>query len=64
MKESLVRTNMMLTKKLREKFQAEANAKCAGNMSLLFKTLLAVRYDMPKEIEPELRYLLEEIKQS
>lgn len=61
MKDNLVRTNLVLTKKLRSVFQAEANRQCAGNMSLLFKLLLAKRYDLPKEIEPQFRYMLDEV---
>ena len=63
MKENLIRTNLVLTKKLREGLQKEANIKCAGNMSLLFKLLLATRYNLSKEIEPEFRHLLETIKE-
>lgn len=61
MRDHLIRTNLVLTKKLRERLQREANTQCAGNMSLLFKLLLAVRYDMAKEIEPEFRYMLEQV---
>ncbi len=64
MKENLIRTNLVLTKKLRERFQKEANLLCAGNMSLLFKLLVADRYDMPKEIESDFRHLLEQINKA
>ena len=62
MRDHLIRTNLVLTKKLRDHFQKEADRLCAGNMSMLFKVLLASRYDMRKEIEPEFRYMLDEVK--
>jgi hypothetical protein len=55
MNENLVRTNLVLTKKLRKEFQNEANKKYGGNMSLLLKILLAERYKMPGELAPEFR---------
>lgn len=55
MKENLVRTNLVLTKKLREAFQKEANRKHGGNMSLLIKIILAERYKMMSEVPEELR---------
>lgn len=62
MKDHLIRTNLVFTRKLRDKFEREANMKCGGNMSLLLKLLLADRYDMPKEIEPKFQHMLEEFK--
>ncbi len=59
MRDTLVRTNLVLTKKLRDEFQKEANKRTAGNMSLLFKVLLASRYDMPKEVEEKFQFILQ-----
>lgn len=59
MRDNLVRTNIVLTKKLRERFQKEANSKYGGNMSLLLKLILAHRYNMSKEIEDQYQPLLE-----
>lgn len=61
MRDHLIRTNLVLTKRLRDRFQQEANRQCAGNMSLLFKLILAERYKMENEVEPQFRYMLEEI---
>lgn len=60
MKDNLIRTTLVFTKKLRKALQMEANRKCAGNSSLLIKLILASRYDMPNEIPSEFRYMLEE----
>jgi hypothetical protein len=61
-KEHLTRTNVVLTLKLRDKLQKEANKKCAGNISLLLRLLLATRYDLPNEIEPQFQCMLEDIE--
>ena len=55
MRDNLVRTNLVLTKALRKALQNEANKKYGGNMSLLFKIMLAKRYSMFEELEPQFR---------
>lgn len=55
LRDNLVRCNLVLTKKLRERFQKEANKLCGGNMSMLLKKILSERYSMASEMPIELR---------
>jgi len=55
MRDHLIRSNIVLTIPLRAALQQEANRKCGGNISLLVRALLAHRYKLLEEIDPELR---------
>ncbi len=54
MNEDLIRTNLVLTKKLRKAFVIEANKTCGGKKSMLIRKILGERYKLPYKLPTEM----------
>ena len=51
MKDNLVRTNIVLTRDMKDALQKEANTKYGGNVSYLLRMLLGKRYKLEWELK-------------